>query len=87
MMGAEFWLNEIMTLQEAGERWGKTTDSLRQACISRNGKPPRFTKTEIRQSARTWLVTRAGDGKAIWQRKRWMRLTTLGVVQLWCNRC
>ena len=32
-------LDEVLTLEEAAEAWGKTTDSLRQACISRNGKP------------------------------------------------
>lgn len=54
-------LNEVMTLEEAAEIWGKSTDSLRQACISRNGKPPRFDiGTEARQSKRIWLVTYEG---------------------------
>lgn len=35
-------LNDVMTLEEAAELWNKSTDSLRQACISRQGRPPRF---------------------------------------------
>lgn len=54
-------LNDVMTLEEAAEIWGKSTDSLRQACISRNGKPPRFIiGEEVQQSKRIWLVTRQG---------------------------
>lgn len=54
-------LDDVMTLEEAAERWRKSTDSLRQACISRNGKPPRFIiGEEARQSKRIWLVTYAG---------------------------
>lgn len=54
-------LDEVMTLEEAAERWGKSTDSLRQACVSRHGKPPRFEiGVDARQSKRIWLVTRKG---------------------------
>lgn len=54
-------IKEVMSLEEAAEEWGKSTDSLRQACISRNGKPPRFEiGVEARQSKRIWLVTRSG---------------------------
>lgn len=54
-------LDEVMSLEEAAERWGKTTDSLRQACIERQGRPPRFKiGLEARRSKRIWLVTRAG---------------------------
>nr|DAN33136.1 MAG TPA: hypothetical protein [Caudoviricetes sp.] len=54
-------LDEVMTLEEAAERWGKSTDSLRQACVSRHGKPPRFEiGVEAKQSKRIWLVTREG---------------------------
>ena len=54
-------LDEVLTLEEAAEAWGKTTDSLRQACISRNGKPARFNiGVEARQSKRIWLVTKSG---------------------------
>lgn len=54
-------LNDVMTLEEAAELWGKSSDSLRQACISRNGAPPRFiTGVEASRSKRIWLVTRQG---------------------------
>lgn len=35
-------IDEVMALEEAAELWGKSTDSLRQACIERQGRPPRF---------------------------------------------
>ncbi|MES9636753.1 helix-turn-helix domain-containing protein [Megasphaera elsdenii] len=54
-------INEVMTLEEAAELWGKSTDSLRQACIERQGRPPRFkVGIEARRSKRIWLVTRTG---------------------------
>lgn len=52
-------LEEVMDLEEAAERWGKSTDSLRQACIERQGRPPRFKiGIEVRRSKRIWLVTK-----------------------------
>ena len=54
-------IDEVMTLEEAAELWSRTTDSIRQACISRQGRAPRFViGVEARQSKRIWLVTRAG---------------------------
>jgi len=50
-----------ISFEEAAEMWGKSTDALRQACIARNGKPPRFhIGVEARQSKRIWLVTYEG---------------------------
>ena len=55
------YIDKVLTLEEAAELWGKSTDSLRQACIERNGKPPRFKiGVEDRQSKRIWLVTYDG---------------------------
>lgn len=50
--------NDVMTLEEAAERWKKTSDALRQNCLGwvKNG----FRKGEYRKSGRVWLVTRAG---------------------------
>ena len=50
--------DDVMTLEEAAERWKKTSDALRQNCLGRvkNG----FRKGEDRKSGRVWLVTRAG---------------------------
>ena len=54
-------LKDVMTLEEAAELWNKSTDSLRQSCISRNGNPPRFIiGEEAQQSKRIWLVTKQG---------------------------
>ena len=54
-------LEEVMALEEAAERWGKSTDSLRQACIERQGRPPRFNiEKEARRSKRIWFVTKTG---------------------------
>lgn len=54
-------IDKVLTLEEAAEMWGKSTDALRQACIARNGKPPRFhIGVEARQSKRIWLVTYEG---------------------------
>lgn len=49
-------LDDVMTMLEAGERWGKTPDSLKQNCMGRvkNG----FKSGEFRKSGRIWLVTR-----------------------------
>ena len=50
--------DDVMTLEEAAERWKKTSDVLRQNCLGRvkNG----FRKGEYRKSGRVWLGTRAG---------------------------
>ena len=54
-------LKEVMSLEEAAERWGKATDTLRQACIERQGRPPRFNiGVEAKKSKRIWLVTKTG---------------------------
>ena len=47
-------LKEVMSLEEAAERWGKATDTLRQACIERH------IGVEAKKSKRIWLVTKTG---------------------------
>ena len=51
-------LDDVMTTQEAGERWNVTADSLKQNCRGRvkNG----FLEGEFRKSGKMWLVTRQG---------------------------
>lgn len=49
-----------MTEKEAAERWGLAPITVRQACTGYKKALPRFTDTEARKSAGTWLVTRAG---------------------------
>ena len=50
-----------MTLEEAAELWNKSTDSLRQACISRQGRPPRFNTVE-----KNLARYPCGDGTGVW---------------------
>ena len=51
-------LDDVMTTQEAAERWNVTSDSLKQNCRGRvkNG----FLEGEFRKSGKMWLVTRQG---------------------------
>ena len=54
----KFELDDIMTTQEAAERWNVTADSLKQNCRGRvkNG----FKEGEFKKSGKMWLVTRQG---------------------------
>lgn len=51
-------LDDVMTTQEAAERWNVTADSLKQNCRGRvkNG----FKEGEFKKSGKMWLVTRQG---------------------------
>ena len=51
-------LDDVMTTQEAAERWNVTADSLKQNCRGRvkNG----FKECEFKKSGKMWLVTRQG---------------------------
>ena len=53
-------LNEVMTVAEAAQRWGKSVVTVRQACTGYKKAAPRFTSEEIRQSGSTWLITVVG---------------------------
>lgn len=54
----KFELDDIMTTQEAAERWNVTADALKQNCRGRvkNG----FKEGEFKKSGKMWLVTRQG---------------------------
>ena len=52
-------LEDVMTTQEAGERWGIPTDSIKQCCLKRYVNK-QFTDEECRKSGKSWLVTVAG---------------------------
>ena len=58
MIKLKFELDDVMTTQEAAERWNVTADSLKQNCRGRvkNG----FLEGEFRKSGKMWLVTRQG---------------------------
>lgn len=51
-------LDDVMTTQEAAERWNVTADSLKQNCRGRVKKG--FLEGEFRKSGKMWLVTRQG---------------------------
>ena len=53
-------LDEVMTVAEAAERWGKASITVRQACTGYKKAPPKFHKDEARRSGATWLITIAG---------------------------
>ena len=52
-------LEDVMTTQEAGERWNVPADSIKQCCLKRYANK-QFTEDEARKSGRNWLVTRQG---------------------------
>lgn len=51
-------LDDVMTTQEAAERWNVTADALKQNCRGRVKKG--FLEGEFRKSGKMWLVTRQG---------------------------
>lgn len=54
----KYELDDVMTTEEAGMRWGKTADSIKQVCMGRvkNG----FHAHEFKKSGKMWIVTRQG---------------------------
>ena len=58
-MKLKFELDDIMTTQEAGERWNVPADSIKQCCLKRYANK-QFTEDEARKSGKNWLVTRQG---------------------------
>lgn len=52
-------LADVMTTQEAGERWNVPADSIKQCCLKRYANK-QFTDYEARKSGKNWLVTRQG---------------------------
>lgn len=55
----KFELDDVMTTQEAGERWNVPADSIKQCCLKRYANK-QFTEDEARKSGKMWLVTRQG---------------------------
>ena len=51
---------DVMTTQEAAERWGKSPVAGKHLCTGIQGRSPRLTAEECRKSGGVWLVTRAG---------------------------
>lgn len=53
-------LDEVMTVKEAAELWGKSIVTVRQACYGYKKAAPRFTDNEVCRSGSTWLITKEG---------------------------
>lgn len=51
-------INDVMTTQEAAERWKMTANALCQNCLGR--VKAGFSPGEFKKSGRNWLVTRQG---------------------------
>ncbi|WP_276789676.1 helix-turn-helix domain-containing protein [Veillonella magna] len=51
-------IDDVMTTQEAAERWGITADSIKQNCLGRVKHG--FKEGEFRKSGKMWLVTYSG---------------------------
>lgn len=51
-------LNEVMTIGEAAQIWGLSSDSLGQNCLGRVKGEKAFADNEKRKSGKIWLVTR-----------------------------
>lgn len=48
-------LKQVLTIKEAAAKWGLDTSTLRYACIKK-----KFSDTECRKAAGTWLITTDG---------------------------
>ena len=64
-------LDDVMTTQEAGERWNVPADSIKQCCLKRYANK-QFTDDEARKSGKMWLVTR--KEWCVYMVKKWIVL-------------
>lgn len=54
-------LNEILSVGEAADIWGKSPVTIKHLCTGIQDRPPRLKEgIECRKSGSVWLVTRAG---------------------------
>lgn len=52
-------IDDVMTTQEAGERWGIGADAIKHVCLKHYARK-RFKEDECKKSGKNWLVTVAG---------------------------
>ena len=69
-------LDDVMTTQEAGERWKVPADSIKQCCLKRYAFK-QFTDNEARKSGRNWLVTRQGMERLYGEEPKMLRVIDL----------
>jgi hypothetical protein len=51
------FIEKVLTVKEAADRWGLADITVRQACTGYKKAAPRFRSGEYRQSGSTWLIT------------------------------
>ena len=58
-------LDDVMTTQEAGERWNVPADSIKQCCLKRYANK-QFTDDEARKSGKKLACNPSRNGAFIW---------------------
>ena len=58
-------LDDVMTTQEAGERWNVPADSIKQCCLKRYANK-QFTDDEARKSGKNVASNPSRNGAFIW---------------------
>lgn len=75
-------LADVMTTQEAGERWNVPADSIKQCCLKRYAIK-QFTDNEARKSGRNWLVTRQGMERLYGEEPKMLKVYSTATQKPW----
>lgn len=75
-------LKDVMTTQEAGERWHVPADSIKQCCLGRYANK-QFTTEESRKSGKSWLVTVAGMTRLYGEEPKMLKVYSLNAQKPW----
>ena len=75
-------LDDVMTTQEAGERWKVPADSIKQCCLKRYAIK-QFTDNEARKSGRNWLVTRQGMERLYGEEPKMLKIYSTATQKPW----
>lgn len=75
-------LGDVMTTQEAGERWNVPADSIKQCCLKRYANK-QFTDDEARKSGKNWLVTRQGMERLYGEEPKMLKVYSTATQKPW----
>jgi len=75
-------LADVMTTQEAGERWNVPADSIKQCCLKRYANK-QFTDDEARKSGKNWLVTRQGMTRLYGEEPKMLKVYSTATQKPW----
>ena len=75
-------LADVMTTQEAGERWNVPADSIKQCCLKRYANK-QFTDDEARKSGRNWLVTCQGMTRLYGEEPKMLKVYSTATQKPW----